>query len=103
MHQAIVVIDASRGAGQDGALAVDKAGKILWRRAAGDGAKDRNAISEAAFKDLFYAKGKVGAFVVDGRTGRTVSADAGIVPDLVNAYAALVYTDTGAEVHHAKR
>lgn len=88
---------------QDGALAVDKAGKILWRRAAGDGPNGWNATVEAEFKDLFYAKDKDGAFVVDGRTGRTVSPDAGIVPDRVNAYAALVYTDTGTEVHLAKR
>jgi hypothetical protein len=95
-----VVLCASK---QDGALAVDKAGKILWRRAAGDGPGDWNATAEADFKDLFYAKDKDGTFVVDGRTGRTVSADAGIVPEHVNAYAALVYTDTGTEVHHAER
>ncbi len=88
---------------QDGVLAVDKVGKILWRRAAGDGPNEWNATVEAEFKDLFYAKGKDGAFVVDGRTGRTVGADAGIVPDRVNSYAALVYTDTGTEVHLAKR
>ncbi|WP_328503214.1 hypothetical protein OG828_33050 [Streptomyces sp. NBC_00457] len=84
---------------QDGALAVDKTGKVLWRRAAGDGPGKWNATVEAEFKDRFYAKGKDGAFVVDGRTGRTVSADAGIVPDRVDAYAALVYTDKGTEVH----
>jgi hypothetical protein len=94
-----VVLCASK---QDGALAVDNAGKILWRRAAGDGPKDWNATVEAHFKDLFYAKGKDGTFVVDGRTGRTVNADAGVVPDHVDAYAALVYTDTGTEVHLAK-
>ncbi|MER7372379.1 hypothetical protein [Streptomyces lanatus] len=88
---------------QDGALAVDKTGKILWRRAAGDGPDDWNATVEAEFKDLFYVKGKDGAFVVDGRTGRTVGADAGIVPDRVNAYAALVYTDTGTAVHLTER
>lgn len=88
---------------QDGAFAVDDAGKVLWRRAAGDGPDDWSATVEADFKDLFYAKGKDGAFVVDGRTGRTVSADAGIVPDRVTAYAALVYTDAGTEIHHAKR
>ncbi|ADI08635.1 hypothetical protein SBI_05515 [Streptomyces bingchenggensis BCW-1] len=95
-----VVLCASK---QDGVLAVDKAGKILWRRAAGDGPNDWSATVEADFKDLFYAKGKDGTFVVDGRTGRTVSADAGIVPDRINGYAALVYADTGAEVHYAKR
>lgn len=87
---------------QDGALAVDKTGKVLWRRAAGDDPGDWNATVEAEFKDLFYAKGKDGGFVIDGRTGRTVSPDAGIVPDRVNAYAALVYTDKGTEVHLAK-
>ncbi|MGW0758004.1 hypothetical protein ACWD1Y_16175 [Streptomyces sp. NPDC002814] len=87
---------------QDGALAVDKTGKVLWRRAAGDGPGKWNATVEAEFKDLFYAKGKDGGFVIDGRTGRTVSADTGIVPDRVNAYAALVYTDKGTEVHLAK-
>lgn len=88
---------------QDGALAVDEVGKILWRRAAGDGPNEWNATVEAEFKDLFYVRGRDGAFVVDGRTGRTVGADAGVVPDRVNAYAALVYTDTGTEIHHAKR
>ncbi|MEY9996915.1 hypothetical protein ABIE67_008947 [Streptomyces sp. V4I8] len=87
---------------QDGAIAVDDAGKILWRRAAGDGPDDWNGTVEAEFKDAFYVKGKDGAFVVDGRTGRTVSAEAGVVPDRVNAYAALVYTGTGTEVHHAE-
>lgn len=88
---------------RDGALALDDAGRILWRRAAGDGPEKWSATVEASFKNLFYAKGKEGAFVVDGRTGRTVSADAGVVPDKVNSYAALVYTDTGTEVHNAKR
>ncbi|MGI5373224.1 hypothetical protein ACQEV2_02945 [Streptomyces sp. CA-251387] len=88
---------------QDGAFAVNDAGKILWRRGSGNGPGDWSATVEAPFKDLFYAKGKDGAFVVDGRTGRTVSAEAGVVPDRVNAYAALVHTDAGTEVHHAKR
>lgn len=88
---------------KNGALAVDNAGKVLWRRAAGNGPNDWNATVEAHFKNLFYADGKGGAFVVDGRTGRTVSADAGVVPDNVDAYAALVYADTGTEVHHATR
>lgn len=88
---------------QDGAFAVDGAGKVLWRRAAGDGPNDWSATVEAHFKDRFYAKGIDGTFVVDGRTGRTISSDAGVVPDRVNAYAALVYTDTGTEVHHAQR
>ncbi|MCF1599654.1 hypothetical protein [Streptomyces muensis] len=88
---------------KDGAVAVDDAGKVLWRRAAGAGPGDWNGTVEAEFKDLFYVKGKEGAFVVDGRTGRTVSADAGVVPDRVSAYAALVYTDTGTEVHLAER
>ncbi|MDO0932998.1 hypothetical protein QQY66_15350 [Streptomyces sp. DG2A-72] len=105
-------MDCSQGEGgtvllcaskQDGALAVDEDGKILWRRAAGDGAKDWSGTLTADFKDLFYAKGKDGTFVVDGRTGRTVGTDAGVVPDRVNAYAALVFTGTGAEVHLAKR
>lgn len=89
---------------QDGVFAVDDSGKILWRRAAGDGPQAWSATVEADFKDLFYAKGKDGAsLVVDGRTGRTVSADAGVVPDRVNAYAALVFTGTGTEVHRTKR
>ncbi|WP_399880339.1 hypothetical protein ACGH7X_00860 [Streptomyces sp. BBFR51] len=88
---------------QDGAIAADDTGKILWRRPAGDGPGDWNATVEAEFKDLFYVKGKDGAFVVDGRTGRTVGSDTGVVPDRANAYAALVYTDTGTEVHHSKR
>lgn len=88
---------------QDGALAVDENGKILWRRAAGDGPDSWNATVEAEFKDMYYAKGKDGTFAVDGRTGRTVGTDVGIVPDRVNAYAALVHTDAGTEVHHVKR
>lgn len=88
---------------EDGAFAVNDAGKVLWRRPAGDGPGDWNATVEAQFKDLFYAKGEDGALVVDGRTGRTVSADAGVVPDHVDAYAALVNTDAGTEVHHAER
>ncbi|MEO3791021.1 hypothetical protein ABGB14_12440 [Nonomuraea sp. B10E15] len=88
---------------QDGALAVDGAGKVLWRRSAGDGPDDWNATAEADFKDLAYAKGEEGAFVIDARTGRTVSTDAGVAPDRVNAYAALVFTDKGTEVHHTKR
>jgi hypothetical protein len=95
-----VLVCASK---QDGVLAVDDTGKILWRREAGDGPKDWNATVEAAFKDLFYVEGEEGAFVIDGRTGRTAGADAGVVPDRVNPYAALVYTDTGTEVHQAKR
>jgi hypothetical protein len=42
------------------------------------------------------------ARLIDIATGRTVSADAGVVPDNVNSCAALVYTDTGTEVHHAR-
>ncbi|WP_157248627.1 hypothetical protein [Nonomuraea typhae] len=93
-----VLLCASR---QDGAFALDYAGKILWRRSAGDGPENWQATVVAEFKDLFYVKGDDGPFVVDGRTGRTVSAGAGVVPDRVNAYAALVYTDRGAEIHPA--
>ncbi|MFI7641639.1 hypothetical protein [Nonomuraea sp. NPDC049400] len=88
---------------QDGALAVDLTGKVLWRRAAGDGADEWNATVEANFKDVFYAKGKDGTIVIDGSTGQTVGTDAGIVPDLVNPYAALIFTGTGTAVHLAKR
>ncbi|MGA4837551.1 hypothetical protein [Streptomyces sp. G45] len=103
---------------QDGALAVDATGKVLWRRKAGSGPHRWNATVEAEFRDRFYVKGGKsgrsgkggkggssddGTFVVDGRTGRTVSTGTGVVPDRVNAYAALVYTAKGTEVHRAKR
>ncbi|MEO3868231.1 hypothetical protein ABGB18_05305 [Nonomuraea sp. B12E4] len=94
-----VVLCASK---QDGMIAVSDTGEILWRRAAGDG-PDWKAEVEAVFRDVAYAVGEGGTFVLDARTGRKLGGDPGVVPDRVGAHAALVFTGAGTEVHLPRR